>query len=166
MLRSDLSVSGPFVCRCLIIQSIPRLHTPLVEPGMRNSHTICDRAHMVQQFRDVRLEPAALDVELHVRSPALDPLIRPGFEHNGLRKLPVSAAPAKQLRRLCLKLLRSLHHTGSRLGDVQPHFAPISTQQHSWLLAGGLTGAGVGSRCRRVVNQHIVHSYTVDRGPI
>ena len=39
MLRSDLSVSGPFVCRCLIIQSMPRFHTPLVEPGMQISRT-------------------------------------------------------------------------------------------------------------------------------
>jgi hypothetical protein len=37
--RSDLSVSGPFVCRCLIIQAMPRFHTPLVEPGMRIART-------------------------------------------------------------------------------------------------------------------------------
>jgi hypothetical protein len=116
---------------------MPRFLTPLVEPGMQNSRTLCDRAHKVQQFRHVRLEPAALDVQLRVRSPVLDPLIRPGFEDNGLRKLPVSAAPAKQLRRLGLRLLRSLHHTGSRLGDIQPHFAPISTQKDFWLLQKG-----------------------------
>jgi hypothetical protein len=47
-----------------------------------------------------------------------------------------------------------------------PQFAPISPLHHSRLLAGGLTAAGVESRCRRVVNQHVFHSYTVDRGPI
>jgi hypothetical protein len=30
LIRSDLPVSGPFVCRCLIIQAMPRFHTPLV----------------------------------------------------------------------------------------------------------------------------------------
>ena len=34
--RSGLSVSGPFVCRCLIIQTLPRLHIPLIEPDVRN----------------------------------------------------------------------------------------------------------------------------------
>ena len=60
------------------------------------------------------------------------------------------------------KSTKSMHF----LGDVQPRFGPISTHLHSWLLAGGLTGAGGENRCRRVVNQHIVHSDTVDRGPI
>ena len=31
--RRCLSVSGPFVCRCLISRSLPRFHIPLVEPG-------------------------------------------------------------------------------------------------------------------------------------
>jgi hypothetical protein len=33
--RSVLSVSGPFVCRCLIIQTVLRFHIPLIEPDMR-----------------------------------------------------------------------------------------------------------------------------------
>ena len=36
LFRLGPSVSGPFVCRCLIIQTVPRLHIPLIEPDMRN----------------------------------------------------------------------------------------------------------------------------------
>jgi hypothetical protein len=28
-------VSGPFVCRCLIIQTVLRFHIPLIEPDRR-----------------------------------------------------------------------------------------------------------------------------------
>jgi hypothetical protein len=28
--------SGPFVCRCLIIQTMIRFHIPLIEPDVRN----------------------------------------------------------------------------------------------------------------------------------
>jgi hypothetical protein len=61
--RSDLSVSGPFVCRCLIIQAMPRFHTPLVEPGMRISRTRLswkhhDFAHEKLRVRsDSRIRP-------------------------------------------------------------------------------------------------------------
>jgi hypothetical protein len=34
--RQDLSVSGPFVCRCLNIPIMLRFHTPLIEPDRRN----------------------------------------------------------------------------------------------------------------------------------
>ena len=34
LFRSGLSVSGPFVRRCLIIQTMPRFHIPLIEPDM------------------------------------------------------------------------------------------------------------------------------------
>jgi hypothetical protein len=33
--RSGLSVSGPFVCRCLISLAVFRFHIPLIEPDMR-----------------------------------------------------------------------------------------------------------------------------------
>jgi len=33
--RSGLSVSGPFVCRCLISLAVFRFHIPLFEPDMR-----------------------------------------------------------------------------------------------------------------------------------
>ena len=33
--KSGLSVSGPFVCRCLIIRTVLRFHIPLIEPDMR-----------------------------------------------------------------------------------------------------------------------------------
>jgi hypothetical protein len=29
-------LSGPFVCRCLIIRTMPRFHIPLIEPDVRN----------------------------------------------------------------------------------------------------------------------------------
>ncbi len=32
----SISESGPFVCRCLILQTVPRFHIPLIEPDMRN----------------------------------------------------------------------------------------------------------------------------------
>src|SRR5215469_14891255 len=32
--RFDLSVSGPFVCRCLISRSVLRFHIPLIEPDV------------------------------------------------------------------------------------------------------------------------------------
>ena len=35
--KSGLSVSGPFVCRCLIIRTVLRFHIPLIEPDMRCS---------------------------------------------------------------------------------------------------------------------------------
>jgi hypothetical protein len=63
LVRSDLSVSGPFVCRCLIIQSMPRFHTPLVEPGVRISRTQLswkphDFAHEKLRVRSVsRIRP-------------------------------------------------------------------------------------------------------------
>jgi hypothetical protein len=34
--RCGLSVSGPFVCRCLTNPIVPRLHTPLIEPDRRS----------------------------------------------------------------------------------------------------------------------------------
>jgi hypothetical protein len=37
VVRTGLSVSGPFVRRCLIIQSVLRFHIPLIEPDMRIS---------------------------------------------------------------------------------------------------------------------------------
>jgi hypothetical protein len=33
--RCDLSVAGPFVCRCLTSQTVPRFHLPLIEPDVR-----------------------------------------------------------------------------------------------------------------------------------
>jgi hypothetical protein len=35
LFRPDLSVSGSFVCRCLISQAVPRFHIPLIEPDVR-----------------------------------------------------------------------------------------------------------------------------------
>ena len=35
--RSDLSVPGPFVCRCLISRTVFRFHIPLIEPDVRFS---------------------------------------------------------------------------------------------------------------------------------
>ena len=35
--RQSLSVSDPFVCRCLNISAMLRFHTPLVEPDVRIS---------------------------------------------------------------------------------------------------------------------------------
>jgi len=35
LFRSGLSVSGPFVCRCLISRSVLRFHIPLIEPDVR-----------------------------------------------------------------------------------------------------------------------------------
>jgi hypothetical protein len=35
--RSGLSVAGPFVCRCLIILTLPRFHLPLIKPDMQIS---------------------------------------------------------------------------------------------------------------------------------
>ena len=35
--RSDLAVSGPFVCRCLISRAVLRFHIPLIEPDVRFS---------------------------------------------------------------------------------------------------------------------------------
>ena len=35
--RSGLSVSGPFVCRCLTSRTMLRFHIPLVEPDVRIS---------------------------------------------------------------------------------------------------------------------------------
>jgi len=37
--RFDLSVSGPFVDRCLISRSMLRFHIPLIEPCMQISRT-------------------------------------------------------------------------------------------------------------------------------
>jgi hypothetical protein len=34
--RWSLSVADPFVCRCLTNPILPRFHTPLIEPDMRN----------------------------------------------------------------------------------------------------------------------------------
>src|SRR3712207_7384979 len=39
LFRSSLSVPGPFVCRCLNSSTVPRFHTPLIEPGVRFSRT-------------------------------------------------------------------------------------------------------------------------------
>ena len=36
--RSGLSVSGPFVCRCLIIRTVLRFHIPLIEPDSALFH--------------------------------------------------------------------------------------------------------------------------------
>jgi hypothetical protein len=33
--RFGLSVAGPFVCRCLTIQTMLRFHIPLIEPDVR-----------------------------------------------------------------------------------------------------------------------------------
>ena len=46
--RLGLSVSGSFVCRCLIIQTVLRFHIPLVEPDMHISRMKCDRAHFMR----------------------------------------------------------------------------------------------------------------------
>jgi hypothetical protein len=37
MFRSDLTVSGPFVCRCLTSHALLRFHPPPVEPDVRIS---------------------------------------------------------------------------------------------------------------------------------
>ena len=53
--RLGLSVSGSFVCRCLIIPSMLRLHIPLIEPDKRISRirlsdrTSCLRPRMTPQ---------------------------------------------------------------------------------------------------------------------
>ena len=72
LFRSGLSVSGPFVCRCLIIQTVPRLHIPLIEPDMRNwrirlsDRTSCFRPRKVLRKHRQTDEPKLL-VEMLIR---------------------------------------------------------------------------------------------------
>jgi hypothetical protein len=55
LVRSGLSVSGPFVSRCLIIRTILRFHIPLVEPDMQFS-----RIRLPEETSRVRSRKAAL----------------------------------------------------------------------------------------------------------
>ena len=52
--RSGLSVSGPFVCRCLIIRTVLRFHIPLIEPDKRVS-----RIRLPEETSRVRPRKAA-----------------------------------------------------------------------------------------------------------
>ena len=53
--RSGLSVSGSFVCRCLIIPTVRRFHIPLIEPDMHVS-----RIRLTEEASRFRSRKAAL----------------------------------------------------------------------------------------------------------
>ena len=53
--RSGLSVSGSFVCRCLIILTVLRFHIPLIEPDVRIS-----RIRLPEEASRFRSREAAL----------------------------------------------------------------------------------------------------------
>jgi len=49
--RFGLSVSGPFVCRCLTSLTMLRFHIPLIKPGVRFSRTgLSDKATLILCF--------------------------------------------------------------------------------------------------------------------
>jgi len=66
LFRSGLAVSGPFVCRCLIIHTLPRLYIPLIESDMRDQRirlsdrTSCFRPRKVLRKHRQTYEPKLL----------------------------------------------------------------------------------------------------------
>ena len=58
--RRSLSVSDPFVCRCLNISAMLRFHTPLIEPDVRISRIRLSDKDSRRRPREIarsRLEP-------------------------------------------------------------------------------------------------------------
>lgn len=78
--RSGLSVSGPFVCRCLNSPTLPRFHHPVIEPDRRISRIrLSDKGSGFRPREGLRprTEPsqAQLPKQVFVREPCRSPTL-------------------------------------------------------------------------------------------
>jgi len=65
-------LTGPFGCRCLTSRAIPRLHRPLIEPGVRIGRTrLSDQASCVRTRRTARSPLESKETQRLVQIPVV-----------------------------------------------------------------------------------------------